>query len=543
MAAVTHGQVRLSPYPDGAAEMAPADSRLLFQDAQLLLKGKAGFAALVREAESKDPAHSQAARITLLGSTDPAALPILLDRIGRVTLDGYVAIKAIRVHPEAAWPILVRMAEGRNTGALQGINLYVDRAPAEFERLSNNAWATVRAGAIGYISEPKRLEAALSDPSVEVRRAAVRRVISAVPQDEAKYLRDPRAEIRALFAELTSSRWSTRDFPIWVKLANDPSPEVRRWAMLMLAPIGLEWGNGPWTSSAIAAVNRGIHDPDPRIRENAVLAARSWLLEWPKIGNRWTHGQIEAARRVFRTSTFREAAYRAIPWEYGDENARIRMHIQVAPAYLALAISGDPRTFALFKARILKEPFARANWIQALRYVPGRPTEDLLYALIDHAMHPAAVASNQSNDFESGQILGSSLIALHGIGAHPYSRLSRYLADRSIQPVWRMALVGAMVPVADAKLLASIGSFLADTSLPVWVRMQVVYDLVYCPAPGTKALMDKVAEQDPSPEVRKAATLAAQQRAARERALGPIGMFTSNRLADSVDQWQHRAFE
>jgi hypothetical protein len=331
----------------GAAERVFVPSDLLFRDAGRLLRGDQGVRELVAQTDRRDPEVSRAALLTLLRSGDPQFLPLVLTHLdspdSRISP---IVAKAVEMYPERAWPLLLAHARAGSVGAIDQIDRYA-QGKAELARLTYAKPPRVRAAALARIWNPERSRQLLDDPSPEVVRAAVRSLIFNADLGDTgrrQLLDDRRERVRALAAE-HAPRWTQDDFAQWARLArHDPSPRVRRWAMLHLTPLGLEWGKGPWVPEGIEAVRRGIVDGPPAVRATAVIAARGWMLEWDQIDKRWSPADVEAAQRVFRLPQFQQALRAAVKREDPQTSTDFAYDVLMAPARRALEIAGAPRS-------------------------------------------------------------------------------------------------------------------------------------------------------------------------------------------------------
>lgn len=493
-------------YGAGSAEVQLADARWLTHDAELLLAGPAGRKALIREARHKEETRSQAARLMMLGSADRKFLPILLERYGdgQRYLDHAVAAKAVVLYPQAAWPILQAMARQGVPGAFPAIRNYAELGDPELRKLAHHPSATVRANAILNVEDVETMKLGVEDPSEAVQRSAVERLMSAPDFDTKPLLHHPRAPIRAFAAEFTAP-WTNKDFPEWIRLAADPSPRVRKWAVLQLAPLGTKWGNGPWTTDGIAAVRNAIQNGPPEVTAHAVMAARSWVNVWPEIGTRWTPAQIRQARAIFRLPAFRNALYRATLVE-GNSGADLEtLGVQLAPAFEALALSGDPRTLKVFRKNIGKVPWNRVEWIKALEYLPGKPTVDYLFDLIDLAARRPAPPDNSGNDYEADQVFGFAAQSLSRLGARDYSRAVAHLNDPHLHPAFRAGLAQAIGSVDSPTVFRALVRLIQDATLPDSFREAATNGLTRSRRPETNAFLERWSREAPTESLRLAA--------------------------------------
>lgn len=478
-----------------SAEPIFSDSGQLMRAAELLQKGKSGVAQLRREAQGKDAERAQVARIVLLGSGDPSVVPLLLSGLGsKRTGEISVALKTIQVYPAESWPVLVSMSERGNPFAIQSLTTYVKLGQPKLLELTHSPRAEVRATALIYVNRNLPLmKEALSDPSEAVRRQAVQRILMDDAADQNVFLTDPRLEVRVLFAELFQ-RWSQQDTALWVKLANDPSPRVRKWAMLHLSRIGLSWGHGSWTSDAINAVEHGILHGPPEVRETAILAARGWMLQWDKVPTIWSPDQIAHAREVFRLPAFRDAIYRQAVHDEGLGDVENILDIQVPSAYRALAISGDPRTVALFRKKISERPDVRRHWIAFLAYVPGPATTDLLFDLIEQALrrpHPPALVTDS---YEVDQIVGWATGTLRQLGVHDFRRATDLLKSNKISWVYQFSLATCLARTGDATVTSWLARLADNTAATEAMRMRAASTLAESPNPAVPGILKRLSD-------------------------------------------------
>lgn len=486
-------QYRLQ-FPARAAEATFADPKLLTQNAELLLAGAAGERALIKEARSKAPLRAQAARLMMLGSAEGKYLPILLEELGEDSPSRAVADKAITLYPKAAWPILQRLAQQGHPGAFAAIRNYATLGEPELIQLARHTSPTVRAEAILNVEDKATLLAAVEDHAERVQRNAVSRLMNGGEVDTKPLLHHRNPHIRALAAEFTSP-WTDKDFPDWIRLASDPSPQVRRWAVLQLAPLGVEWGHGPWTTAGIDAVGRAMKEGPETVRAHAVLAARSWILDWPEIHTRWTPDQIRRARAIFRFPEFRNAVYTQARHERQWSGSVDILGIQAAPAFEALALSGDRRTLAVSRRGIGREPWNRIEWIKALRYLPGPRTVDYLFDLIDLTTRRPAPPENNMQDYEADQVFGFSAEVLRALGVHNYSRVIAHIDNPRLAPAFRSSLAQSFGYADSLPLFQSVERLIQNESLPALARTQAINGLRGSPRPEADSLLTKLARE------------------------------------------------
>ncbi|MGV3616450.1 MAG: hypothetical protein ACO1SV_14060 [Fimbriimonas sp.] len=493
---------RLS-YGSGSAENQPADAKLLTRNAEYLLARN--DAALIREANSPDPLRSQAARLIMLGAGESRFFPILLDRVGGTRpLDNAIAHKTIVLYPAASWPILQRRARQGVPGAFTAIGNYATLGEPELRALARDPSPKVRAEAVRNVRDLATLRRAVNDSAPGVQRAAVGRLMREGEFHSRALLRDGRPRVRALAAEF-SPTWTRRDFSLWVSLAADPSPEVRKWAVLQLAPLGLNWGHGRWTSSGIEAVGRAIERDRADVRRHAVLAARSWLLEWPKIGTLWTPAQIGRARAIFRHPNFRNAVYAQALAETRNQGVSDPFGVHVAPAYEALALSGDPRTLDVFRRGIGQAPWERREWIAALIHVPGPRVEAYLFDLVDFAARRPDPGPQEPSDFYADAVFGSVSDVLLLRGTRNYARVIAHLDDRRLPSAFRAGIARGFARVDSKPVFDAIRRLIVDASVPESTRVNVTYALVSSPRPEARTFLEGWAKSAPTEPLRQAA--------------------------------------
>lgn len=481
------------------------DSRQLFRAAELYSQGPIGRAELIREAGSRDPQQSAAAKLAMVNSGDRAFLPLLLKPIHGYDQNYDVfAVRAVALYPRECWPILTQMARAGSAGATWAISQYIELGPPELQALWRTRNPRIQANVLSCSSQNTALATGALDSKFPiVVRAAVQALRFNRPTEPSIYLTDHRVLVREAAAEL-ADRWSDaspRMMALWITLSRDRSPVVRRFALLHLGPIGLSWANGPWRSRAIQIVDEAMGSQDPSIRHSAVLAARCWMVEWQNIHKLWDPETIARAEQVFRNSVFRDAAYWEIERNFGP-NAYDSMGLQIAGPYTALAIAHDPRTISLFRSKALDKPIDHLEWIESLQYFPSPQSQRLLIEVIRRALLSATVRHAAPDDEDASPAAVTSLIR-QGADLRPILALLRstaYSADA------KYCVAVSIARANGAGFTPDLCRFAQDRSWRRESRMNLMYSMVENKDPRVGAMLADVAATDPDKFVRKVAT-------------------------------------
>ncbi|MGI8923244.1 MAG: HEAT repeat domain-containing protein [Fimbriimonadales bacterium] len=155
------------------------DSSLRLEFANLLFSGTRGEAVVIQEAKRASGERRRAALISLLYSSDPRFLPVLLPLVDdeNRSLIG-IASEAVVMHPKEAWPLLLKMARSGSPGAVAQIAHYTHLRRWPLEEFTEHRDPDVRHMAIVCLQSTAHFIEALDDTAWKVRRAAVAGLLS-----------------------------------------------------------------------------------------------------------------------------------------------------------------------------------------------------------------------------------------------------------------------------------------------------------------------------------------------------------------------------
>lgn len=258
----------------------------------------------------------------------------------------FIGQKAVELHPDYAFTVLPGMVEEGSSMAAFELTRFGDEGRKALKALTRSKSAKARIAALTYYTDiPTQFEA-LDDTDTGVIRQAVMNLLyqsDVDPPVTDRLLQDPRPKVRVAAATL-AQRWSSQNWPLWIKLGSDTLPYVRGMAMLHMTSLGLSQGQGPWVSDGIAAVGRGLNDKSPAVRKTAVMAVRGWMLEWEKIPTRWNAAQVARAKDIIASDAFYLPISKLAKLPESSFGSVDVEGIQMARAAQALTISKELRS-------------------------------------------------------------------------------------------------------------------------------------------------------------------------------------------------------
>jgi hypothetical protein len=472
-----------------------------FENARLLLQGEAGVRKLVQKARNRDPQVRRAALITLLEGAEARFLPLLLETWEEPDLQA-IGRKAVQRFPSEAWPILRQMARQGRSGAVRGIAMYLDGRKPALEELIRDRHPLVRAEALAALNSKERLREALTDSNRRVVEVAVTGLFSYAYDDPGlrqELYFHPSAVVRGVAAEHAQT-WAVKDNAVWVRLANDPSAEVRRWAMLQLGTLGMDWGAKGHVSEGIQAVGAGIAKGPAPVRRTAILATRAWTLEWEKIHTIWSAAQIDAAKNVFKMPVYRDALYAEALREPKQMEVFYDRNLHVPPAIKALAIAGDPRAFGILTRWIDsdRELYDVDRAIRYLRYTSSRISWRYLARLVGRVARTRTLRKEDGNDYHAEQALGHALATMALID--PKGDLGfvfRLATDKKIDARLRQALLQPLSNFQSEPVLQFLTKMANDRTESTVFRSYALFGLEKLADPRSAEVLRRLAEEDP----------------------------------------------
>lgn len=488
--ALSSGQFALDRF-DGHIEHNPPDARVAVIVDTLLEQNRLGDVRnLVALGDIKT---RRSAATEVLFSERHDALPIVLllaDETDEQLRD--IAFDAVTRYPLECWPILLQMARGGSAGAANLIGRYVNLRDKVATELADSPHAVIRAWSLNYMPDAVA-EKRLNDPSIEVCRVAIGKLSMASLERRDALLYDKRTRVRILAAEREFYGHTEEDIAKWARVARDPDPTVRYWALHHFVSMGRSKTTSRDRLAAIAAVERNLSMGPAVVRRAATYAVRGWLLEWEATEKSWGAREINAVKRMLKTKALRDELYKQATTEKTSTSHGMVGNAAVAHAAESLAMSGDSRAanVLLELIRTKKQPdhYYLVKWFA---HIPKKAAAKPLLTLVDVGIGKRRL-ENVETSLQADNLLGHSLEALRPHMDRPIiDRLLKMMRDQSIMEHRRMTIMHALTLTRDARVGNEIAKLALDNGVENSVRFTAINKLADSGTPSARAVLKQL---------------------------------------------------
>lgn len=455
-----------------------ADAKLVLRYGNLLMEGPAGVREVQRVIRSGKPAERRAAALTMLHERKVEHQSFLLEFIDDKEIE-WIAEQAISIDSKRAWPILLKMARAGNETATRRLYGYEALRESAYLALKEHKSPGVRLAALHGLARPELFEKALSDPDWNVTRGAVRWLLGSREYSPKLYFHEI-DRVRVFAAEFTQ-RWSEADYVMWAKIARDPHPEVRYWAMYVLAA---PWMAEPGRSAAIESVRLACVNGPPKVRTAAVHAIRCWMLGWvdphSDESRRWPEDVKAKVHQILSTKAVRDELHRQALEEAREYINHMGTHPMLAAE--AFARSSDSRAGATLE-RILEMDAApvfneRSKYVFAYEFVKSDDVARRLHNLIYKTVGKTPRSGNVGNDLQATYNLISAMTVLSRLGSDvDADRFVAIANNRRLNHTLREPFLQALGHIDNPKTLRALIAIAKSSGESLALRANAIHGL------------------------------------------------------------------